>query len=128
MPAYTMATHEALRAWQLCHKLALAVYGATDEWPRSERYELTSQARKAGHSAAANIAEGWAKHGSRELCRYLNISLGSLAELGYTMRLAHDRGILTGQAWSELDKLRGASEAITWRLYKAVKTRSGGAK
>jgi hypothetical protein len=32
-----MATHERLRAWQLCHKLALCVYQTTERWPRSDR-------------------------------------------------------------------------------------------
>src|SRR5687768_12904487 len=66
---YDMATHERLRAWQLCHQLALAVYAATDGWPSDERYGLIAQARRAAHSAAANIAEGWAKHGRHDLRR-----------------------------------------------------------
>jgi four helix bundle protein len=115
-----MATHEKLRAWQLCHQLALAVYAATDQWPSEERYGLTAQARRAAHSAAANIAEGWAKHGRRELCRYLSISRGSLAELGYTLRLAFDRGLLAEPLWHDLHNLRNAAEATTWKLFKAA--------
>jgi four helix bundle protein len=106
-------------------KLTLAVYGATDRSPIEERYGLTSQARRAAHSAAANIVEGWARHGGRELCRYLSISRGSLAELGYTLRLAHDRAHLSEVEWRELNGLRGAAEAITWRLYQAVKATCG---
>ena len=117
---FPMATHERLRAWQLCHELALAVYEATDTWPRDERYGLTAQARRAAHSAAANIAEGWAKHGRRELQRYLSISRGSLAELGYTLRLAFDRGLVSEPAWRKLRNLRDAAEATTWKLYKSV--------
>ena len=55
---------------------------------------LSSRARRAAHSAAANIAEGCAKKGSAELRRYLNISLGSLSELSYTLLLARDLQIL----------------------------------
>ena len=66
---------------------------------------------------------GWARQGGRELCRYLSISRGSLAELGYTLRLAHDRGLLSEAEWRDLNDLRGAAEAITWRLYKAVKAK-----
>jgi four helix bundle protein len=116
-----MATHERLRAWQLCHKLALCVYRTTDRWPKSERYELTSQARRAAHSAAANIAEGWARQGPRELCRYLNIALGSLAELDYTFRLAVDLQIIDDSEWQAIRELRSAAEAITRRFYKSVR-------
>jgi four helix bundle protein len=116
-----MATHERLRAWQLCHKLALCVYQTTERWPRSDRYELTSQARRAAHSAAANIAEGWARRGPRELCRYLNIALGSLAELDYTFRLALDLKFVDEPEWKAIRDLRAAAEAITRRLYTSAR-------
>jgi four helix bundle protein len=116
----SMATHERLRAWQLCHQLALAVYAATDTWPHDERYGLSTQARRAAHSAAANIAEGWARHGPRELRRYLSITRGSLAELSYTLRLAFDRGILPETVFHDLQNLRDAAKATTWKLFKAV--------
>jgi four helix bundle protein len=115
-----MATHERLRAWQLCHELALAVYRATDGWPSEEKYGLTAQARRAAHSAAANIAEGWAKDGRRDLRRYLSISRGSLAELCYTLQLAFDRGLLPEPEHLKLSNLRNAAEATTWKLYKSV--------
>jgi four helix bundle protein len=93
--------------------------------PREERYGLTAQARRAAHSAAANIAEGWAKHGRRDLCLYLSISRGSLAELGYTLRLAFDRGLLTKPVWHDVYNLRNAAEATTWKLFKAVSAKAG---
>src|SRR3954464_4175206 len=85
-----MAIYERLKAWERCHQLCVAVYNATNSWPTAERYGLVSQARRAAHSAAANIAEGSAKKGSREFRRYLDISLGSLSELSYTLLLAKD--------------------------------------
>jgi hypothetical protein len=50
--------YERFRAWQACDQLVLAVYRATSGFPRHELYGLTSQARRAAFSAAANIAEG----------------------------------------------------------------------
>ena len=79
-----------LKAWERCHELCVAVYHATKSWPTDERFGLSSQARRAAHSAAANIAEGCAKKGSAEFRRYLNISLGSLSERSYTLLLARD--------------------------------------
>ena len=118
-----MATHERLVAWRLCHELALAVYAASDRWPKAELFGLTSQARRAAHSAGANIAEGWAKCGRAELCRYLNITLGSLGELSYTLRLARDRKLLSEVEWTSLESQRGKAGAMVWRLYRAVKVR-----
>ncbi|MGH7628657.1 MAG: four helix bundle protein [Gemmatimonadales bacterium] len=118
-----MATHEQPKAWQLCHELALAIHAETDHWPKGEPFGLTSQAPRAAHSAGANIAEGWAKSGSRELGRYLNITLGSLGELSYTLRPARDRGVLNEARWSALDDLRGTAGAVVWKFYKSVHAR-----
>jgi four helix bundle protein len=120
-----MATHEWLVAWRLCHELALAVYAASDRWPKAEQFGLTSQARRAAHSAGANIAEGWARLGRPELCRYLKITLGSLGELSYTLRLARDRNLLTEADWADLEDRRGKAGAMVWRLYRAVRVRQG---
>jgi len=97
-----MSPHEKLRAWQACHELALAVYRVSDRWPRTEQYGLTSQVRRAAFSAASNIAEGSAKRGAKDFARFLDISLGSLAELEYSFRLAEDLGYLSGDLLTEI--------------------------
>jgi four helix bundle protein len=53
-----MMPYERFEAWPLCHQLVLQVYRVTLSFPSEERYGLTSQARRAACSAAANIAEG----------------------------------------------------------------------
>jgi hypothetical protein len=58
-----MLGHEKLRAWQLCHELAIAIYRATERWPKEERYGLTAQLRRAVASAPTNLAEGSAREG-----------------------------------------------------------------
>jgi len=117
-----MAHYESLVAWKECHALALVVYRITRQFPKDELYGLTSQARRAAFSAAANIAEGAAKRGSREFRRFLDISIGSLAELAYTLRLAKDLGILAEHDWKETDELRNRAGYLTWRLYRGVST------
>jgi len=115
-----MLAYERLHAWKLCHELVLAVYAATMSFPKHELYGLTSQARRAAFSAAVNLAEGAAKRGSLEFRRYIDISIGSLAELAYTMRLAKDLGLLSSQEWDRVDDLRRRAGFTTWRLYRAV--------
>jgi four helix bundle protein len=117
-----MATYERLKAWQSCHQLALAVYAATDRWPRQELFGLTSQARRAARSVAANIAEGSAKRGAREFRRYLDISLGSLAELSYTLLLARDRMLLSPEEWAQLSRLHESAGGLVWLLYRSLRS------
>ena len=115
-----MLPYERFPAWGLCHKLTLAVYRATDSWPASERYGLISQIRRAASSAPANIAEGTAKRGKAELRRYLDISLGSLSEVAYLLRLARDLGYLAPEAWEPLEATRAEAGRATWLLYRSV--------
>lgn len=116
--------HERLKAWIACHELVLAIYQATRSWPQSELYALTSQTRRAAYSAAANIAEGAAKRGSREFRRFLDTAVGSLAELSYMLLLSRDIGYLAPELWGELEALRDHAGKLTWGLYRAIKRRA----
>jgi four helix bundle protein len=119
-----MQTFKNLLAWQSCHKLVLAVYRITANWPPEERYGLVAQARRAAYSAAANIAEGSAKRGAREFRRFLDVSLGSLAELCYVILLARDLGLLAGDIAAAVEAQRDEAGRITWGLYAKVSKRS----
>jgi four helix bundle protein len=89
-------------------------------------YSLTSQARRAAYSAAANIAEGAAKQGAREFRRFLDISVGSLNELSYILRLARDLGLSTEYELRPLEELRQSAGKLTWRLYDSVRRKISG--
>ncbi len=115
-----MMPYEKFDAWKACHALVLAVYGATKRFPSDERFGLTSQVRRAAISAAANIAEGAAKRGQREFRRYLDIAVGSLSELCYTLRLAHELELLSRDAWEHLEQLRSSASRLTWKLYESM--------
>ena len=117
---HAMAPYERLVAWRLSYQLVLGVYDATDGFPKHELYGLTSQARRAAFSVAANIAEGSAKRGAGEFRRYLDIALGSIAELEVALLLARDRRYLTVESWTALERLRNHAGAVLWRLYQAV--------
>ena len=119
-----MMPYEKLVAWKACHELALEVYQATTAWPRSELYGLISQARRAAYSAPANIAEGSAKYGHREFRRYLGISIGSLAELSYTLRFVRDRKMVSPAEFERLEAMRVRAGKLTWLLYRSLKERA----
>jgi len=116
-----MMPYERFEAWQLSHELVLRIYRATSAFPASERYGLTSQARRAAFSAAANIAEGSAKRGKAEFRRYLDIVLGSLSELAYCLRVARDLDLLPDDEWRSLDALRDRAGKATWGLYRSLR-------
>jgi four helix bundle protein len=104
--------------------VVLSVYRTTEAWPNREQYGLTSQARRAAFSIAANIAEGVAKRGEREFRRFLDIAIGSSSELCYVLRVALDLGLLSESKWEELEKQRNAAGKLLWRLYLTARGRS----
>jgi four helix bundle protein len=61
-------------------------------FPRDERFELTSQLRRAADSVALNIAEGFGVGTRQGTLRHLRIARGSLCETDSAIELAVDRG------------------------------------
>jgi four helix bundle protein len=114
------APHERLEACEAAHPLTLAVYRATDGFPPSERYGITSQLRRAAVAIPANLADGSAKRGRREWRRFLDIALGSIGELTYLLRLARDLGYLTPEHWTQLEAARDRVGKLVWGLYRVV--------
>ncbi|MDP2994034.1 MAG: four helix bundle protein [Anaerolineales bacterium] len=80
--------------WEKAHHMVLAVYKATEIFPRQELYSLTNQIQRAAVSIPANIAEGCGKSGDADFGRYLQIAMGSSSELEYLLLLSHDLGYL----------------------------------
>ena len=119
---------ERLAAWQASHRLALEVYRATQGWPREEIYGLTSQARRAAVSVAANIAEGAAKRGRKEFGRFLDVALGSMSELTYLLRLSLDLGFMNTDEWQAVEAVRCETGRLLWGLYRRMRPSVGGAR
>lgn len=73
--------HKNLEVWKQSMELTVGIYTLSNEFPQAEAFGLTSQIRKSAISIPSNIAEGAARKGDKEFLQFLNISLGSLAEL-----------------------------------------------
>jgi len=83
------------------------------------------QAQSAAWSAPANTVEGSAKRRSKEFRRFLDISLGSLAEISYALRVARDLDLISAEEWNRMDSLRQAASKTTWALYRSVQKSVG---
>lgn len=117
---YLMQPYERFAAWRESYALALATYKATVAFPKHELYGLTSQSRRAAYSVVANLVEGSAKRGAREFRRFLDISIGSLAELSIAFRLARDMDYLDEVAWDNLEDQRRRAASLVWQLYRSL--------
>jgi four helix bundle protein len=115
-----MQPYERLTAWRESYELVIATYRATEAFPKQELYGLTSQARRAAYSVVANLVEGSAKRGNREFRRFLDISIGSIADLSIVFRLARDLGYLSKEAWEKIEDRRRRSALLVWRSYRSL--------
>ena len=86
-----------LKLWQKSYQLCLEVYRSTKEFPREERYGLTSQIRRSAVSVPSNIAEGYGRKTTREYIPSLYLAYGSNCELETQTLLSGDLGYMKVQ-------------------------------
>jgi four helix bundle protein len=116
-----MRPYERFKAWELSHRLAVAVYRETDGWPKREWYGLAAQLRRASISVPSNIVEGSAKRGRAEFRRFVDIAIGSLAETEYQLRLSRDLQLLPDERWKVLDALISEAGKCLHGLSRSLK-------
>jgi four helix bundle protein len=97
-----MRNYKDLRVWDEAHQLTLAIYKATQMFPKEERFGLTSQIRRASASIPANLAEGCGRRSDGEMARFVLIAMGSGSELSYHLLLAKDLNLLDETNYLEL--------------------------
>jgi four helix bundle protein len=98
--------HHNLAAWKHADELFFAVHRVIAErFPWSERYELSSQLRRAALSVPANIAEGFAYSTPGERRQFLRTAWASLVEADYYVSVADRLNYLDDPARKALDRL-----------------------
>jgi len=97
-----MRNYKDLQVWEKAHRLTLAVYKSTKAFPNDERFVLTSQTRRSCSSIPANLAEGCGRRSDGEMARFVQIAMGSGAELSYHLLLSRDLGFLSSTEYVAL--------------------------
>ncbi len=119
-----MNSYRELRAWTIAHELALEIHPAVDDFPPHERFELSSQLRRAALSVPTNLAEGQGRWGRREALRFTRIAGGSVVEVDYLLCFAFERGYLDAATYKRLDEKRKHASVLTGKLVRSLQ-RSG---
>lgn len=84
-----MRPHEKLDVWKKSIDFVVAIYKATDIFPKDEKFGLTSQPRRAAVSISANIAEGAGRRSDKEFEYFLSNSQGSASEVETELLIAY---------------------------------------
>jgi four helix bundle protein len=84
--------YKDLLVWQKGIALVKQVYALTRTFPDDEKFGLVAQMRRAAVSIPSNIAEGQARHTTKEFVQFLSHAEGSLAELETQLILGTELG------------------------------------
>lgn len=98
-----MQDFKNIEVWKKSHLLVKYIYRATESFPSSEVYGITSQLRRAAVSIPTNIAEGAAKGSNADFGRFLQIAFGSASEVEYLILLAFELNILKEDEYEQLN-------------------------
>ena len=120
-----MGTHQSLKAWQHARVVAVECAKAAQEFPAHEHNGLADQLRRAGYSAALNIAEGAARRGTREYRRFLDVARASLHEIEAILDIAGDLRYLDE---ATLGRLRERRDEAARTLYGLIRSLSKGSE
>ena len=89
-----LKNYKELKVWQKSYQLCLEVYRITVEFPKDEKFGLTSQIRRAVVSVPSNIAEGYGRKTTPDYIKSLYIAYGSNCELETQIMLSGDLGYI----------------------------------
>jgi four helix bundle protein len=114
--------YKDLLVWQKGIVLVKEVYSLTRGFPEEERFGLISQMRRAAVSIPSNIAEGQARHTTREFIQFISHAEGSLAELDTQMRVSTELGFCGGATAARADSVLGLAEELR-RMLNSLRRR-----
>jgi len=96
-------THHTLVAWQRADDLFIRIHVLCRAFPALERYDLSSQARRAAYSVVANIVEGFGRRTPKDRLHFLHMAEASLAEVGYCLHAARRLEYISDETFGELE-------------------------
>lgn len=102
-----------LDVWKESRKLVSMIYDLVKNFPKDERYALTSQLKRAAVSVPSNIAEGVGRQHVKERIQFLYISRGSLYEIETQLFLALDQAFVLGnELESVMDQITSCKKLV----------------
>ena|SRR5690554_1747594 len=93
---------ENLRVWQRAMDLNEKIFLLSKTFPSDEKYNLTSQIKRAADSVVLNIAEGSTSQSNAEFGRFLGYSLRSVVEVVCALFIGRRRNYLNEIQFEEL--------------------------
>ena len=90
-----MHNFKNLKIWQKAMDVAEEIYLTSAEFPKEEKFGLTSQIRRSAISIPSNIVEGAGRNTDGEFRNFLGIASGSSNELFTQLLLANRLNLIS---------------------------------
>ena len=117
-----MRKYNRYEVWKESHELVKFIYkNIAPDFPREEKYELTSQLKRAAYSIPFNIVEGCGRNSDKDFTHFLDMSLGSANELEYCILLTSELGYLTPDMYKLLNGKVGTIRAMLINLIRSIR-------
>jgi four helix bundle protein len=117
-----MRDYRKYDVWLKAHELVLFIYKEVIiDLPKSEKYDLANQLKRAAYSIPLNIAEGCGRSTDKDFAHFLDISLGSAHELEYCALLVFELGFIDKPKFEQLNNKINEVKAKIINLIKAVR-------
>lgn len=113
--------YHKLVIWQKGREFVKLVYQKTENFPKSERFGLQSQIRRATISFLLNIVEGQRRNSQKEFLRFLDVADASLVEVEACLEIALDLGFLSKNDYGELEDKRKELAIMMRAFIKGVR-------
>lgn len=94
--------YKNLKIWKLGLEIANDISDQLLNFPKHERFDLSSQISRCSISIPSNIAEGSART-DKSFSHFLNISLGSSFELLTQLLIAKHRNYIDNESFTKLE-------------------------
>jgi four helix bundle protein len=104
---------EGLEIFHGAIDFSVRVHELVKRFPADERFDLTSQARRAANSVVLNIAEGSGRGTKKDFSRFLDMAIGSIFETVACFFLARRRSYISQQ---DLEKIKNEAESLAKRI------------
>ena len=114
-----------LKVWQEAHVLTLLIYNITSKFPESEKYNLTSQLRRAAVSAESCIAEGFSRYHYKERLQFYFDSRGSIAEIQSQLFISYDLKFIYEKGYKKVNSQSETVAVILGGLIRETQKRIG---
>ena len=104
---------EGLEIFHAAIDFSARVYETVRKFPADERFDLTSQARRAANSIVLNIAEGSGRGTKKDFSHFLDMAVGSTFETVACFFVARRQSYVSQQ---DLDELKRSGESLSKRI------------